>query len=94
MSERITNVFKDEIEFLMAENHIPGLAFGFRDTAGEEQFTCLGMTDSVSGSPIDKDTIFEVCSLTKPVFALYVLQFLYLKGLSLDTPVLSLLPAE
>ncbi len=97
-NERVSRVTDSEFEMedciidLMEADHVPGLAVAYRKPGGQEQFLCFGNREAIRGQAINEHTLFEVCSLTKPLFALYVLDFLRELGVSLDDPILSLLP--
>jgi CubicO group peptidase (beta-lactamase class C family) len=70
----------------MSELKVPGVSIALiqnKDIAYSKSF---GIKDSRSGSPVTDKTIFEACSMSKPVFALIVMKLLEQKLLELDKP--------
>ncbi len=61
---------------------------------GDEPPICSthGLRDRASEQPVDRFTVFEAASLSKPVFAFITLQLADSGILSLDTPLANLLP--
>jgi CubicO group peptidase (beta-lactamase class C family) len=58
-----------------------------------EFFEAYGCADLFSGAPVTKDTIYDLASLTKPLATtLAVMQLIQESRLSLDQPVVSILP--
>ncbi|MFN4278533.1 MAG: serine hydrolase domain-containing protein [Ferrovibrio sp.] len=80
------------IEDLMARHHVPGLSMAM--VSGDAAPTCsvYGLRDCVSEQPVDRFTVFEAASLSKPVFAFIILQLADKGILSLDAPLVNLLP--
>lgn len=75
-----------EIPRWMEQCDIPGLAIaviGDGEIAWAEGF---GITSAGNPVPVTKDTVFEVASLSKPVFALAYLKLVEERGLDLDRP--------
>jgi len=82
----------DEAESLIKAGNLTGLAFGYVN--GEESgIICLGTTNSEKKQPVDRQTIFEMGSVTKVFTVLLAQQQLAKDGLNLETPVSKFLPA-
>ncbi len=82
-----------EMESLIKAGNLTGLAFGYVN--GEEsEIICLGTTSSDKKQPIDRQTIFEMGSVTKVFTVLLAQQQLTKDGLNLETPISKLLPGE
>lgn len=58
--------FRDIIDELMKEHHIPGLALAIIE---DKKITTLefGVTDSILQKPVTSSTVFEGASLSKPL---------------------------
>jgi CubicO group peptidase (beta-lactamase class C family) len=52
-----------------------------------EQLTCVGTRDLTTGLPVERDTIFRIASMTKPVTAVAALIQLEADGFTLDEPI-------
>jgi CubicO group peptidase (beta-lactamase class C family)/HEAT repeat protein len=71
---------------LMKELHVPGVAIvliGDRSIAWTKTY---GVTDANKPRRVTKETLFEACSMTKPVFAYTVLKLVEQGNLDLDRP--------
>lgn len=82
-----------EMESLIKAGNLTGLAFGYVNVE-ESDIICLGTTSSDKKQPVDRQTIFEMGSVTKVFTVLLAQQQLAKDGLSLETPISKLLPAE
>ncbi|HWN93506.1 MAG TPA: serine hydrolase domain-containing protein, partial [Methylomirabilota bacterium] len=70
----------------MQESHVPGLSIAVIKDARIAWRGAFGVKDVESREPVDRDTMFEAASMSKPVFA-YVVMKLCEKGVvNLDTP--------
>jgi len=86
IDENLTDKLYEQIPALMQEENVPGLSLCLiRDT---ELFWggTFGVRSSESQEPVTEDTLFEVASLSKPVFAYAVLKLCETEVLDLDTP--------
>lgn len=84
LGERVT-LLEELIPKWMEEAGVPGLAIAMVGS-GEVWCRGYGVQSLVDPRPIDEETIFEACSLSKPLFAYAVLQ-LHERGLlDLDAP--------
>jgi CubicO group peptidase (beta-lactamase class C family) len=83
----------DEAEGLIKTGNLTGIAFGYI-TDEESEIICLGTTNSEKKQPVDRQTIFEMGSITKVFTVLLAHQQLAKDGLDLETPVSKLFQAE
>jgi hypothetical protein len=51
---------------IIAEWQIPGLAMAVLRSAEPPQLRCRGVCDIESGTSVDADTVFPICSVTNP----------------------------
>lgn len=77
---------KNEIEALMKEKKIPGLSMVIIEGAEVVWHSELGFKNSQTGNLVDEKTLFEVASLSKPVFAYSILKLVETSQLNLDKP--------
>ena len=50
-----------------------------------------GLADRANGTPVFDSTLFQICSLSKPIAAVYALQYFAEQGVAMETSVNSLL---
>lgn len=77
----------------LASAPVPGLAVALADATGATWGRGYGVADASTGRPVDRSTLFEAASLTKPVVALAVLALARGGLLDLDRPLDDYLPA-
>jgi CubicO group peptidase (beta-lactamase class C family) len=70
----------------MEQHHTPGVSLAVFDKAGRTLLRCYGVADASSGRPVTPDTIFEAASLSKPPFALMILELAGQGVVDLDRP--------
>jgi CubicO group peptidase (beta-lactamase class C family) len=70
----------------MEESKVPGLSIALIHDAKVAWRRGFGVKDSASKAPVDTDTMFEAASMSKPVFAYFVLKLCEKGVLNLDTP--------
>lgn len=75
-----------QIPGLMVEEKTPGLSIAIIRDAKVLWRRGFGVRDSDSKQPVDNDTLFEACSVSKTVFAYAVMKLCEKGVLSLDTP--------
>src|SRR3954454_3299702 len=75
---------------LLAEHKTPGAAIGL--VAGAEGTVVTAGRRGDDRGPVEQDTIFAAASLTKPVFALGVMNLVDDGAFELDRPLLEYLP--
>lgn len=75
-----------QIPGLMADAKTPGLSIAIIRDAKVLWRRGFGVRDSASKEPVDNDTVFEACSVSKTVFAYAVMKLSERRVLNLDTP--------
>ena len=71
---------------LMRELHVPGVSVALV-SGGQVVWTrAFGVADVRSGAPVKAETLFEACSMSKPVFAYLALKLAEQGRLDLDRP--------
>lgn len=83
---------KYELEALMKEKKIPGLSMVIIENAEIALHLELGVKNSQTKDPVDSETLFEVASLSKPVFTYGILKLAENGQLNLDKPLAEYLP--
>jgi CubicO group peptidase (beta-lactamase class C family) len=87
---QIEHLQKD-IPVLLKKAEIPGLAVGLI-TNGHVWVHGFGVTDVKTNAPVNEDTVFNIASLSKTVFAYGVLKLVDQGKLGLDIPLSNYLP--
>lgn len=77
---------RHELEALMREKKVPGLSFVIIENAEITVHMELGLKNTQEKDLIDKNTIFEAASLSKPVFTYGILKLVENGKLDLDKP--------
>jgi CubicO group peptidase (beta-lactamase class C family) len=77
---------EEQIPKLMGDAGVPGLSTAVIKDATLLWRRGFGMRDSESKAPFDNDTVFEVASASKPVFAYAVMKLCEKGVMDLDTP--------
>ncbi len=80
------------IKGLMETHRVPGLAYALMEGGKVVERRTYGFAKLEEGQPLDADTVMYGASLTKLVFAVYLLQLVDEGRLDLDTPIDRLLP--
>ncbi|SEM63935.1 CubicO group peptidase, beta-lactamase class C family [Mucilaginibacter gossypiicola] len=71
---------------------LPGLSIAFINKGKIIYHRALGVTDIKTKKPVDEQSVFEAASLSKPVFAYWVMKLVDRGVLNLDTPLYKYLP--
>ena len=74
------------IPALMAELKVPGVAVSVIRERRLAWTGCFGVADAARRTPVSGRTLFEACSMSKPVFAYLVLKLVEKGKLDLDKP--------
>ncbi|MFZ1289476.1 MAG: serine hydrolase [Melioribacteraceae bacterium] len=90
-SKRI-QIIEDLIPNLMEELNVPGISISVIQKNEIVYSKSFGVTNADSKIPINKNTMFEACSMSKPVFAFLTLQLVEQGKLDLDKPLFEYLP--
>lgn len=85
LSEKI-NVVEKLTPELMNELKTPGVSISIIHNNNIAYSKSFGVADANTILPIDNNTMFEACSMSKPVFAFLVLKFVEQGKLELDKP--------
>lgn len=76
----------------LEEAKVPGLSIAIIDRGRLAWRRGFGVTNATSRTPVTTDTIFTCCSMTKPVFAYFVMKLCEKGVLGLDTPLTNYAP--
>ncbi len=79
---------------LMKKGHIPGLSIAVIQDGKILWAEGFGIKNTKTGEPVDKDTVFEAASLTKPFFAYMVMKLVESGKLDLDKPLVEYVPQD
>src|SRR5262249_33481141 len=82
----------EKIEAAIARYHIPGVAVGVLHN-GREYARGYGVTNVDYPQPVDGDTLFRICSITKTLTGTTAMCLVEQGRLDLDAPVRTYLPA-
>jgi CubicO group peptidase (beta-lactamase class C family) len=77
---------QEHVPLLMQEHHVPGVSIAIIEDRRVRWAQGFGVSDVRGQQPVTTDTIFEACSMSKPILALSALQLLQQQRLDLDTP--------
>lgn len=86
VAERVPAPSKADLETLLTEFDVPGVAMAPIDGCAVGEVVVAGQADLESGAPVTPDTVFEAASLTKPVFAYLVMTLVEEGVIDLDRP--------
>jgi CubicO group peptidase (beta-lactamase class C family) len=75
-----------QIPMLMAETHVPGVSVALIHDAAVVWQRGFGFSDAHTKAPVDRETVFQAASMSKPVFAYVALKLCEKGVLDLDTP--------
>ncbi len=78
----------------MSTLHVPGVAIALIRESKTIWTGYFGLADASRGIKVDASTMFEVCSMSKPVFAFLALKMVEEGVLDLDRPLYDYLPEE
>ncbi len=79
---------------LMKELHVPGVSVALISDRQVVWSKSFGVADVRSGRPVTGATLFEACSMSKPVFAYLVMKLVEMGKLDLDRPLAEYLPLD
>lgn len=65
----------------------PGISCAYTDAAGRVETECYGVADKESNAPVDDDTLFPACSISKFVTAICVIKLHEQSIIDIDTSV-------
>lgn len=90
--DRLTDELQREIPALLSASQIPGCAIAIVREGRVVWTQGFGVRSSASGGEVSPDTLFEVGSISKTVFAYAVMKLCEKRVLDLDTPLVSYMP--
>jgi CubicO group peptidase (beta-lactamase class C family) len=79
---------------LMRELHVPGASIALIAGRRVVWSKSFGVADARSGTPVTSETLFEACSMSKPVFAYLAMMLVEQGKLDLDRPLAEILPED
>ena len=82
----IISTIDDNVPSLMKEFNVPGVSIVLIKNKQWAFSKSFGVEDALTSQPVNENTMFEACSMTKPVFAFIVLQLVEQNKLDLDEP--------
>jgi CubicO group peptidase (beta-lactamase class C family) len=85
-TKRLVADLEQQIPKWLEDANVPGLSLAIIDRGRLAWRRGFGVTDATSRTPMTTDTIFTCCSMTKPVFAYFVMKLCEKGVLDLDTP--------
>jgi len=74
------------------ENKVPGVSIALVDEKGILWSDVFGVRDTISKLPVNKQTMFGIASVTKPITAIVILKAAQNDIVNLDIPVLNYIP--
>ena len=77
---------QEHVPLLMQQHDVPGVSIAIIEDRRVRWAQGFGVSDVRGQQPVTTDTIFEACSMSKPILALSALQLLQQQRLDLDTP--------
>lgn len=86
------NTFDNYLQFKMEDLKIPGLSVAIINNGKIVHHKALGYADVEKKQPVTLQTIFEGASLSKSVFAFFVMKYVEEGKLDLDKPLYEYLP--
>lgn len=77
---------REHVPVLMQKHHVPGVSIALVQRNAVSWAQGFGVRDARGSDPVDAGTIFEACSMSKPVMALGALRLIQDGRLDLDAP--------
>ena len=85
---------QEHVPALLREYHVPGVSIAIIEAGQVRWAQGFGVSDARTRQPVTPDTIFEACSMSKPILALGALQLVQQGRLDLDVPLTTYLGHE
>lgn len=83
-----------QVPALMQEHHVPGVSIAIIQDGAVRWAQGFGVADTRLGRPVTTNTVFEACSMSKPILALSAMQLVQQRRLDLDTPLVHYLGSD
>jgi CubicO group peptidase (beta-lactamase class C family) len=77
---------QENVPALMREHHVPGISIAVIQDRRVHWARGFGVSDARGRQLVTPDTVFEACSMSKPILAMSAVQLLQAERLDLDTP--------
>lgn len=77
---------QEHVPALMREHQVPGVSIAIIQGGRVRWAEGFGVSDVRHGTPVTTDTVFEACSMSKPILALAAMQLVQHGKLDLDQP--------
>ena len=90
----VISIINDDVPSLMQEFNVPGVSIVLIKSKKIEYSKSFGVKDIRSSMSVNENTMFEACSMSKPVFAFIVIQLVQKNKLDLDEPLCNYLDEE
>ncbi|MEM8889371.1 MAG: serine hydrolase domain-containing protein [Bacteroidota bacterium] len=87
-----TDKLNQEIESIIEKLEMPGLSIGIINHNELVYHEAFGVTNLETKVPVDKESIFEAASLSKPIFAYFAMKMVENGKLDLDKPLYEYFP--
>ncbi|MBI1932271.1 MAG: serine hydrolase [Ignavibacteriales bacterium] len=85
ISDKI-KIVESLIPKLISELNVPGVSISIINNNQISYSKTFGISDAGTKTPVEENTMFEACSMSKPVFAMLALKLVQEGKLDLDTP--------
>jgi CubicO group peptidase (beta-lactamase class C family) len=82
---------REQVPALMREHHVPGVSIAVIQQGELRWSHGFGVADARTGRAVTVDTVFEACSMSKPILALVAVQLVQAGRLDLDRPLVEYL---
>jgi CubicO group peptidase (beta-lactamase class C family) len=82
----IPDILDELVPRLMKTHHVPGVSIAAVEDRRVTWHRCYGVRRAGTADKVDRDTVFEACSMTKPVFAYVAMKLVEQHQLDLDRP--------
>jgi CubicO group peptidase (beta-lactamase class C family) len=92
--QSLVSRLEEQVPKLMKQHHVPGVALVLIRDGEISSQRAYGVRDAVSRKTVEKQTVFEAASMSKPVFAYAVMKLCERGVLDLDTPLTKYTPAR
>lgn len=87
----VTDWLQQHVPALMRDAHVPGVSIALVQRGEIVWARGFGVADARTGEAVTTDTVFEACSMSKPVLALVAMQLVQEGRLDLDRPLVEYL---
>ena len=82
---------REEVPALMRQHHVPGVSIAVVQQGELRWAQGFGVADARTGRVVTAETVFEACSMSKPIVALLAVQLVQEGRLDLDRPLVEYL---